>query len=395
MALAFLHKMNIVHRAVSLDALLWELDVDDTLLLARSESRKDVSRLVITPTLAGLHGCDLGSTYKKSLRTYTASAPMSRALKRVPSPIADRPHAAVWTRGAAVRSTFASRTASAGSPSMTGVSRNDSLQHLRIQRRRQRLGSSSAPSLQRLAGEGIKSADSATSFSSLKSTEADYSVKPYDLHSMVQAVEDLLDVNEDFTIGEGESKGPETAKSNEVLEKWQDIMLGELYVHLGSKKRVEDQISSIKTMLLQEDGNECKSSDPAPDVEVAVSALDIKTQKARVHSIAPEVLATGDYESPADVWGLGIVMYALLMGSPPPPFEGSPADLLEQCSQGALAWNRAAWQWVSKDAKTLLASMLAPNPSMRLSAWDVLNLPWVSPHLEKKIVVPASCLDAI
>ncbi|XWS38286.1 hypothetical protein CRYUN_Cryun19dG0118600 [Craigia yunnanensis] len=72
--------------------------------------------------------------------------------------------------------------------------------------------------------------------------------------------------------------------------------------------------------------------------------------------VAPEVLCQRNGPE-ADIWGAGVILYILLSGVP--PFYGDP------------------WPSVSSNAKDLVRKMLRDDPKERLSAFEVLNHPWM------------------
>ncbi|GBG34146.1 Protein kinase, putative [Hondaea fermentalgiana] len=104
--------------------------------------------------------------------------------------------------------------------------------------------------------------------------------------------------------------------------------------------------------------------------------------------MAPEVASFGKPSRSSDIWALGCIFFALLVGHP--PFGGkAPAEMLKSISQGLQAdkLNKDEWAGISGPAKVLLFSMLQVDPSKRLTAAQVLDHEWV------KNPVADSCLE--
>lgn len=101
--------------------------------------------------------------------------------------------------------------------------------------------------------------------------------------------------------------------------------------------------------------------------------------------ISPEVLNKEGHGFPADVWALGCVMYALLVGQP--PFETS--TLKETYSR--IADNHyAVPDTVSRPATLLIRRLLHPSPKSRPSVTSITQDPYFSSGLHPTSL-PTSC----
>uniref|UniRef100_A0A7R9U7E5 Uncharacterized protein n=1 Tax=Pinguiococcus pyrenoidosus TaxID=172671 RepID=A0A7R9U7E5_9STRA len=96
---------------------------------------------------------------------------------------------------------------------------------------------------------------------------------------------------------------------------------------------------------------------------------------------APEVLrrrstvhGLGRYGREADMWSVGVILYMLLSGAP--PFR---SDRLErQIATGDYSFSHPVWKGVSKEAIDLVRKLIEVNPTVRLSAQQALEHPWIA-----------------
>lgn len=96
--------------------------------------------------------------------------------------------------------------------------------------------------------------------------------------------------------------------------------------------------------------------------------------------IAPEVLKKC-YNEKCDIWSCGVVLYVMLCGCP--PFGGkSNQEIIRSVLHGNVVFyckRHAAPDWdpISRDVKELIAWMLTYDPSIRPSAKDIIQHPWI------------------
>jgi len=122
--------------------------------------------------------------------------------------------------------------------------------------------------------------------------------------------------------------------------------------------------------------------------------------------MAPEVVAAFTacddervrYDKSCDIWSLGVMAYSLLSGKP--PFEGSCGKncgwddgascddcmelLFHAIQEGKLTFPEDRWQTISPDAKQIISTCLAKDPSRRPSPTQMLANPWFRDALGKK-----------
>ena len=106
--------------------------------------------------------------------------------------------------------------------------------------------------------------------------------------------------------------------------------------------------------------------------------------------VAPEVLSSRLYTPACDIWGMGVILYILLVGYP--PFYGGENDrrnrqLFAQIQAGAYEFHEDAWGEISKEAKDLVARMLTVDHAKRITSEQILAHPWIvdkMPEVELK-----------
>lgn len=89
--------------------------------------------------------------------------------------------------------------------------------------------------------------------------------------------------------------------------------------------------------------------------------------------ISPEVAAKASYGLLTDVWGLGCILYTLLLGTP--PFEtGGVAETLQKVSTGEYKMP----EFLSIDAKDLIRRLLQKDPIDRIKLQEISLHPFIS-----------------
>ncbi|TVT99461.1 hypothetical protein EJB05_55130, partial [Eragrostis curvula] len=91
--------------------------------------------------------------------------------------------------------------------------------------------------------------------------------------------------------------------------------------------------------------------------------------------IAPEVLKR-KYGPEADIWSVGVMLYIFLAGVPPFWAENE-NGIFTAILRGQLDLASDPWPKISSGAKDLVKKMLNINPKERLTAFQVLNHPWI------------------
>ncbi|XP_062182617.1 calcium-dependent protein kinase 25-like [Phragmites australis] len=91
--------------------------------------------------------------------------------------------------------------------------------------------------------------------------------------------------------------------------------------------------------------------------------------------IAPEVLKR-KYGPEADIWSVGVMLYIFLAGVPPFWAENE-NGIFTAILRGQIDLASDPWPNISSGAKDLVRKMLNINPKERLTAFQVLNHPWI------------------
>ncbi|CAL1153190.1 unnamed protein product [Cladocopium goreaui] len=134
--------------------------------------------------------------------------------------------------------------------------------------------------------------------------------------------------------------------------------------------------------------NVCFADDSNVDIHVKVIDWGLGFYFKRAHMktcvgtsayAAPEVQqpVKGTYTNACDLWSLGAMACVMLTGEP--PFFGARPD---EESAGPTVTSGAAWEAISGEARSWVASLLRWTPAERLSAEEVLNHPWLTKHAD-------------
>uniref|UniRef100_A0A5B6YJU8 non-specific serine/threonine protein kinase n=1 Tax=Davidia involucrata TaxID=16924 RepID=A0A5B6YJU8_DAVIN len=91
--------------------------------------------------------------------------------------------------------------------------------------------------------------------------------------------------------------------------------------------------------------------------------------------IAPEVLKRR-YGPEVDIWSVGVMLYILLCGVPPFWAE-SEHGIFNAILRGHIDFTSDPWPSISHQAKDLVRKMLNSDPKNRLTAFQVLDHPWI------------------
>lgn len=126
----------------------------------------------------------------------------------------------------------------------------------------------------------------------------------------------------------------------------------------------------------------------SPDDDSAVKIADfgfakkvyapnsLTTQCGTPGYVSPEILEGLAYDTRADMWSVGVILY-ILLGGYPPFIENNQRDLFRKIRKGDYEFHEEYWGTVSSEAKDLISSLLTVDPNLRLSADAALENPWI------------------
>lgn len=160
------------------------------------------------------------------------------------------------------------------------------------------------------------------------------------------------------------------------------ILVGVEYLH---KKNIIHRDLKLGNLFLNDDLH-VKIGDFGLAARVEYQGERKRTLCGTPNYIAPEILTKKGHSFEVDVWSIGCIMYTLLFGKP--PFETTSLketySLIKKCQYCMPSLK------VSKEAKTLIASMLQSEPKLRPKIEDILRSDFMKGYMPKSL--PVSCL---
>jgi serine/threonine protein kinase len=99
--------------------------------------------------------------------------------------------------------------------------------------------------------------------------------------------------------------------------------------------------------------------------------------------VAPEILEGVPYDTRADMWSLGVIVY-ILLGGYPPFIEQNQRELFRKIRKADYKFHDEYWSQVSTEAKEMIRSLLTVKPSVRKTADEILESDkWMNAGAEK------------
>lgn len=178
-------------------------------------------------------------------------------------------------------------------------------------------------------------------------------------------------------------------------ELFEDIVAREFYSENDASNCIQQILESVRychSMAvihrdLKPENLLLASRTGAPVVKLADFGLAVELEEGseefRWHGFAgtpgylsPEVLFHYPYGKPIDLWACGVILYILLVGYPP-FWDEDQNKLYAQIKNGQYDYPSPEWDSVTKEAKSLIDSLLNLDPSKRFTAADALKHPWI------------------
>lgn len=100
--------------------------------------------------------------------------------------------------------------------------------------------------------------------------------------------------------------------------------------------------------------------------------------------MAPEVLMEKPYGKECDYWGIGVVTFLMLSGTPPFYAPGIMA-LYEKIKACKYDFDAETWKNVTPEAKDFINKLLLLDPKLRLNCDEMLTHKWMNVELQENI----------
>ncbi|XP_069126803.1 serine/threonine-protein kinase par-1-like isoform X2 [Argopecten irradians] len=157
-------------------------------------------------------------------------------------------------------------------------------------------------------------------------------------------------------------------------------------VHYLHEKGVAHRDLKMENIMLDEKKKNIKIVDFGLSNTFNPNEL-MKTHCGSLEYAAPELFTKGGRYGPEiDIWSIGIVLYAIVVGKL--PFTTPYTDqyrrekLLQQIEKGLTEQHNREMAHITSECKDILKKILEPNPDLRLPVVEIEKHPWVT-HNEK------------
>jgi len=148
-------------------------------------------------------------------------------------------------------------------------------------------------------------------------------------------------------------------------------------IHYCHSKKVAHRDLKPENLLLtsQSDDSDIKLADFGFAKKVKAPNT-LTTQCGTPGYVAAEILEGKPYDTQADMWSIGVIMF-ILLGGYPPFIEQNQRTLFRKIRKGQYEFHDEYWSAVSADAKDLISSLLTVDPAKRLSAEEAMRHKWM------------------
>jgi calcium/calmodulin-dependent protein kinase I len=108
----------------------------------------------------------------------------------------------------------------------------------------------------------------------------------------------------------------------------------------------------------------------------------LTTQCGTPGYVAPEILEGKPYDTQADMWSLGVIVY-ILLGGYPPFIEQNQRELFRKIRKGQFEFHEEYWGQVSDEAKGMISTLLTVSPVQRADAEKAMRNGWIGADASK------------
>ncbi|XP_058462904.1 serine/threonine-protein kinase PLK4 isoform X2 [Malaya genurostris] len=159
-----------------------------------------------------------------------------------------------------------------------------------------------------------------------------------------------------------------TFSEHEAASVLKQVVDGLLYLH--SNQILHRDMSLANLLLTRHMG--VKISDFGLATQLSRPDEKHMTLCGTPNYISPEVASRASHGLPADVWGLGCMLYTFLVGRPPFDTEGVKSTLTK-----VVMSNYTLPSYISQEARDLIDQLLKKNPAERMKLEEVLKHPFM------------------
>lgn len=154
-------------------------------------------------------------------------------------------------------------------------------------------------------------------------------------------------------------------------------------IHYCHKKKVAHRDLKPENLLLtsENDDSDIKIADFGFAKRV-LQPKSLTTQCGTPGYVAAEILEGKPYDTQADMWSIGVIVY-ILLGGYPPFIESNQRTLFRKIRKGQYEFHEEYWGQVSDDAKDLIRNLLTVDPDKRFTSSQALSNKWIGADSSK------------
>jgi len=148
-------------------------------------------------------------------------------------------------------------------------------------------------------------------------------------------------------------------------------------IHYCHQRKVAHRDLKPENLLLtsENDDSDIKIADFGFAKRVT-TPKSLTTQCGTPGYVAAEILEGKPYDTQADMWSIGVIVY-ILLGGYPPFIESNQRTLFRKIRKGQYEFHEEYWGQVSEDAKDLIRNLLTVDPDQRYDSGKALANKWI------------------